>query len=409
MRMEGEGKGRLERTLPTQNAGHAQGTSHGTDHGADSARGASPLESIVPSGGSKPHAAPTDPASGTPILRVEARATVSQVVAAKGAAVLPPPSLTDHRSATPPSAIAMIAAAVLGFTLLDTAAKTLVLGEGAGPSDGAAMAPLFVVWARFALHAVLVGAVMGGIGHRPVLTVASWPLQLLRSACLFTATMGNFIALQYLQLSETVAVFFVAPMVVTALAGPMLGEWVGWRRWLAIMAGFCGVLVMARPGTSMFQPALVFSIVSMLGYSFYVLLTRRLAATETPESLVFVSALVPALLLSIALPWAWTPPQTVLQWLLVLAIGLCGVGGHFLFVEAYRRASTGALAPFTYVQIPMMVFFGWLVFGNLPDEATWMGIAMIAAAGLYIVARERHLAKAGAEHGSEPPRSVQKG
>ena len=90
MRMAGEGKGRLERTLPTQNADHAQGTV--------------PLDAIVPTGGSKPHAAPTDPASGTPILRVEARATVSQVVAAKGAAVLPPPSLTDHRSATPPSA-----------------------------------------------------------------------------------------------------------------------------------------------------------------------------------------------------------------------------------------------------------------------------------------------------------------
>ena len=383
MRVEGEGKGRWERALPARAA----------DPAREATLSMEPLEPIVPAGGTEPHAAPDGELSGPSTVRVEARATVSHVLAAKGAAVLPPPSLTDHRPATPPSAILMIATAVLGFTLLDTAAKILVLGEGAGPSDGAALAPLFVVWARFALHAVLVALVMGAIARRPVLRVASWPLQLLRSACLFTATMGNFVALQYLQLSETVAIFFVAPMVVTALAGPMLGEWVGWRRWLAIVAGFAGVLVMARPGTSLFQPALVFSVVSMLGYSFYVLLTRRLAATETPESLVFVSALVPAVLLGFALPWAWTPPETTLQWLLIVLVGLCGVGGHFLFVGAYRRASTGALAPFTYVQIPTMVFFGWLVFGDLPDAATWTGIAIIAAAGLYIVARERQLAK----------------
>ena len=327
-------------------------------------------------------------------------ATAAEVIAAKGLAVLEAGARSARPARTPTLAILLIVGAVACFALLDAAVKWLVTAGTGGPSpDG--MSAVFVVWARYATHAALLTAIAafglfglteGGTGRervRSLLAVNSWGWQGARALAMFAATFFNFVALQWLQLAQTVAIFFVAPMVVTALAGPMLGEWVGWRRWSAIVVGFTGVVVMARPGSDLFQPALAFSILSMLGYSMYVLLTRKLAASEGAASLVFVSAFLPALLLTPALAWSWTPPGTPGQWLLTPVLGMFGLAGHFMLVRAYGRATTGALAPFTYIQIPVMVLLGWAVFANLPDGATWAGIAIIAAAGLYIMARER--------------------
>lgn len=347
-------------------------------------------------------AAARAPGTGTRVRGELVRpATAAQVVAAKGIAVLPGREDTEGAEGrTPTLAIAMIVGAVACFALLDTAVKWLVTAGTGGPSpDG--MSSVFVVWARYVTHAVALAAIAAlglfgvtegrsaGERVRSLLAVRSWPWQIARAGCMFAATLFNFIALQWLQLAQTVAIFFVAPLVVTALAGPMLGEWVGWRRWSAIVVGFTGVVVMARPGSELFQPALVFSILSMLGYSIYVLLTRKLAATEGAASLVFVSAILPALALTPALPWAWTLPGNAVEWTLTPLLGLVGLTGHFLLVRAYGRATTGALAPFTYAQIAFMVLLGWAVFGNLPDAVTWTGIAIIAAAGLYVLARER--------------------
>ena len=390
MRIEGEAAGRLDESRS----------------GAAQARPDAPPvlgEPRPPLDGAPHPNAATTPAPE----RVAVRHTISEVIAAKGVGPAPleggaAASAAASRGATAPAAILLIVAAVFFFSLLDVTAKSLVTGEGLmapwllGPEPiGSAilLSSLFVAWARFALHTAIVGVGMGLVQRRPILRVRSWPWQIARSACMASATLLNFTALAYLQLAETVAIFFVAPMVVTALAGPLLGEWVGWRRWLAILAGFGGVLLMTRPGTELFQPAVLLSIGSMLGYSFYVLLTRKLAATETPESLLFTSTLVPTIAVSAVLPFAgaWTLPEGLGQWLLVLSLGVYGVVGHLAFVLAYGRASTGALAPFTYVQIPFMVALGWLVFGNLPDATTWVGIAVIVAAGLYIVLREHQL------------------
>ena len=385
MRIEGRGGARLEAgvSAPVHDDAPTEPPRLGE------AETGAPDSFVVPAG-----------AALAPVSRVELNHTISDVIAAKGigAAVGTGPEAAKAPSrATPVAAILMIMAAVFGFSMLDVTAKSLVTGDGGLSAimgaQGLALSAIFVVWSRFVVHLGIVVALMGGVQRKPIARVNSWLWQSIRAACMFSATLFNFIALNYLQLAETVAIFFVAPMVVTALAGPFLGEWVGWRRWLAILAGFGGVLLMARPGTELFQPALIFSILSMLGYSVYVLTTRKLANTETPESLLFVSAVLPAVLLAVALPWGWTLPGTPGQWLLIVSLGVYGVVGHFLFVNAYKLASTGALAPFTYVQIPFMVGLGWLVFGDLPDGPTLLGIAVIVAAGLYIVLRERQVAR----------------
>ena len=391
MKTEGSGDAQLEPALPASTVDVALDAKLGSPEPAPLTGFADLPPTSVPSVSANVPAAAA-------LLAAKGLGAVPEPVASQRFAISADANAAAPRvgsGATPMVAIVMIMGAVLCFTLLDSTAKMLVLADAPfGALAGAGtMAALFVVWARLAVHAGLYGVASGVLHRRPILRANSWPLQVVRALCLSGATLFNFAALQYLQLAETVAIFFVAPLVVTALAGPMLGEWVGWRRWMAILVGFAGVLVMARPGTSLFQPALALSVVSMLSYSFYVLLTRMLASRETPESLVFISAFVPMLLLTPALIWNWTPPTTAPQLVLVLTLGVYGLVGHFLFVRAYKLASTGALAPYTYVQIPFMVFFGWLLFGDLPDGPTLLGIAIIAFAGFYILLRERQLAR----------------
>jgi drug/metabolite transporter (DMT)-like permease len=129
----------------------------------------------------------------------------------------------------------------------------------------------------------------------------------------------------------------------------------------------------------------------MLSYSFYVILTRRLSATETPESMILYSALAPVVLLLPALPFSVSLPQNAWHWLILLSLGIYGAVGHWLLIKAYRVATASALAPYPYLQMVWMIAAGWLVFDQLPDLWTIVGAAIIVASGLYIVHREHRL------------------
>lgn len=290
-------------------------------------------------------------------------------------------------NATPTRAILLIIAAGMLFSVLDTIAKWLVLSG---------FNPAFVTWTRFAVHFAVVPFIFRVWTNPHALRTGALGLQLLRGIFLFGSTIFNFLALRTMQLAETVSIFFVAPLVITALAGPLLGEWAGWRRWLAIGAGFCGVLVIARPGAGAFSLGHAFALGSMLSYSLYVIMTRAMGARETATSLIFYSALAPTLFMSWALPVAGQWPATGLQWALLLSMGLIGGGGHFLIIKAYQQASTAALAPYPYAQMVWMVALGYLVFGQYPDRWTVLGALIILASGLYILHRERQLRLAAA-------------
>ena len=276
----------------------------------------------------------------------------------------------------------MIFGAGLLFSLLDTSAKYLVLGGMASP---------FVSWMRFAVHLILVLVLFRAWTSLRMFRVGSLFNQLTRGVFLFGSTVFNFFALQTLQLAETMSIFFFAPMVITALAGPFLGEWAGWRRWLAIIAGFAGVLVITRPGVGTFELGHVFACSSMLCYSTYVIMTRRMSTTETGESMIFYSALAPVVLVLPAVPSTATLPPDLFHWALLLSLGIYGGIGHWLLIRAYKIATTTALAPYPYLQMVWMIALGWLVFDQLPDGWTLVGAAIIVASGLYIVHREHRL------------------
>jgi drug/metabolite transporter (DMT)-like permease len=283
---------------------------------------------------------------------------------------------------TPVAAILLVFASGVLFAFLDTSAKYLVLSG---------MSPAFIVWVRFATHVVLALILLQGWRNTGMFKVANPWMQLLRGVFLFGSTIFNFIALQTLQLAEAMTIAFFAPMVITALAGPLLGEWAGWRRWAAIGVGFIGILVVVRPGFGAFGVGYAFSLLSVLSYCLYAIMTRHMGATETSGSLIFYSALVPAVFLSPAVPLAGSLPPSTLHWIILLSLGFYGGIGHWLIIKAYKLAPVSALAPYPYVQLVWAVALGYLVFGDVPDRYTIIGAAIIVASGLYILHRERQL------------------
>lgn len=275
----------------------------------------------------------------------------------------------------------MFATGVL-FACLDTGAKYLVLSGMQAP---------FVAWVRFVVHVALVLLLFRSWNNPAMFRTRSLPIQMVRGIFLFGATFFNFLALKTLQLAQTTSIFFFAPMVITALAGPLLAEWAGWRRWAAVAAGFVGVLVITRPGYSTFEIGHVYALCATLSYCFYVIMTRRMTAMESAESLIFYSALAPVVLMVPVVPFTASLPNGVLEWVVLLSLGLFGGFGHWFLVNAYKQATTTALAPYPYLQMVWMIAFGWLIFGQLPDLWTLGGAAIIVASGLYIVHREHRL------------------
>ncbi|MEE1888332.1 DMT family transporter [Pseudomonas carassii] len=240
---------------------------------------------------------------------------------------------------------------------------------------------IMVVWVRYLVHTVLMAGIFlpkAGLGvlrtRRPLLQTLR-ALSLLSTSLLFTA------GLQYLPLAEATSVNFLAPVLVTALSVPLLKERVTPGQWLAVVMGFVGVLVVVHPGGAMFTPAILFPFGSALGFCFYQLLTRKLAAHDSPTTSNFYAGLCNTLIMTALVPFFWQAPQ----WPhvpLMLALGGCGMTAHLLLTQAFRHAAPALLAPFSYCQIVFAGLLGLVVFGQVPDGMSLVGIAVICLSGL---------------------------
>ncbi|HEX7074672.1 MAG TPA: DMT family transporter [Hyphomicrobiaceae bacterium] len=278
-------------------------------------------------------------------------------------------------------AIALTLLAVTMFACLDGTAKYLVSVE---------LLPVGqIVWMRFFGHLLLVAVVLGFVSIPRLLRTHKLKYQLARSLLMLSATLLNVIALRYLRLDQTTTILFLAPLTVALLAGPTLGEWVGWRRLVAILVGFMGILIAIRPGISAVHPAFLLCLGGMLSYSLYILMTRYLAAHDTSEVTLFYSTVVGTIF---AAPWAlseWVWPTGPLGWILLLSLGFWGGASHYVFIVAHRWAPTSALAPFLYGQLLAATAIGYFVFDQLPDVWTITGAGIIVASGIYMLHRER--------------------
>ena len=189
------------------------------------------------------------------------------------------------------------------------------------------------------------------------------------------------------------AILFSTPFMVAILAGPMLGEWVGWRRWIAIGVGMVGVLVVIRPGLGGLQWAALLSGASAVCYAFYSITTRMLSRYDSSQTTLFYSNMLGMAIMLPVLPFVWTPPQSILIGALMVAMGAFGAFGHYLLIVAHRHAPASVLSPFMYTQLIWATTFGYLVFGNVPNHWTLTGAAIVIGSGLYLLHRERRTAR----------------
>ena len=275
--------------------------------------------------------------------------------------------------------IALMSGAVACFACLDAMAKYL----------GGHMDSLQVVAMRY-VSAFFLALLFSNPFTRPGLLKTTRPmLQLVRGLLMLLTTIFNFLAFRYLQLDESLAILFSTPFLVAILAGPLLGEWVGWRRWAAIGVGFIGVLVVIRPGFGGMQWAALLSIASAIFYAGYAIATRMVMRHDHGETTLFYANVIGVGVMVPILPLVWTAPPSLFDLMLLLAVGAFGSVGHYLLIMAHHRAPASVLSPFMYTQLLWATTFGYLVFNNIPNRWTLIGAAIVVASGLYLLYREQ--------------------
>ena len=293
-----------------------------------------------------------------------------------------------HTVSRPLPAIGLMVVTFALFACLDTTAKYLVT---------TAQVPLLeIVWMRF-LGQLIGMIVVLGLVALPSLTRTRKPgMQIVRSFLLLSSTAFNFLALRHLRLDQTTTINFLAPLATAILAGPLLGEWIGWRRGVAVAIGFCGALVAIRPGFGGIHPAVLYALCTMLSMAFFGIITRHLAAFDRSEVTLFYSLFAGTVVMApfALMDWVW--PGSVWAGALLLSMGLYGGLGHYAFIVAHRYAPASTLAPFLYVSLITHSTAGFLVFGQVPDRWTLAGAAIVILTGLYLLHREHVTARAAA-------------
>ena len=218
-------------------------------------------------------------------------------------------------------------------------------------------------------------------------------IQLFRSLLLLITTMLFFTGISLIPLADASAIMFVAPILVTALSIPMLGEQVGARRWASIAVGFIGALIVIRPGGDSVQLAALLPFGAACCYALYQVITRSLSHSDQPLTTLIYTALVGAVIMCFVVPFYWKAPDAN-GWLIMILIGFLGGVSQFTLIKAFQSAPATTVTPFSYSSLIWATLYGFLVFGDLPDAWTIIGAIIIAASGLYIFHRE-NLKKSG--------------
>lgn len=285
--------------------------------------------------------------------------------------------------------IALMCAAVGLFACLDTTAKYL----------STEMDSLQIAWARYTSAFVLTLVVSNPLTKPGLLRSGQFKLQMVRSLLLVASTALNFLALRWMQLDEVLSIIFTFPFIVAIASGPLLGEWLGWRRWCAIGFGFAGVLVITRPGFGAVHPAALFSLAATICYGFYAVITRIVSRTDSNQTSLFYSNMIGAVVMLPVIPFVWTAPDNWVIALMLVATGVLASLGHFCLISGHRLAPASVLSPFVYTQLIWVVILGYLVFDHVPTGWTAAGASMVVGSGLYLLYRERKLGKSTTSEG----------
>ncbi len=287
-----------------------------------------------------------------------------------------------HHAHVPLSAVLLIVVACACFTTIDVSVKLLTERYPVA----------LVVWARWGVQALVVLALVGPKLRLNLVRTTRLSMHVARGVLLIASSLCFFSALHYLPLAEATALNYTSPILVTLMASWLLRERLTRPRWVFVVAGFVGMLLIVRPGSEMLTPAALLALGAAALYATFQIMTRTLAGENLMVLLMYPS-LIGTVLLSLAIPFVrtegWYPTSDLAAF---IGIGILGSLGHLLFIKAFQRASASAIAPFTYAQLVWSTLAGWLVFGTFPDGFALTGIVVIAGSGVVLTWYERRRA-----------------
>ncbi len=281
-----------------------------------------------------------------------------------------------------PLAILSICAGVAFLVLNDAIAKMLTDRYD----------PIQIIFVRNLIALPVIGGLILALWGRTGLHTGTLGVHALRGLLMVTAAYLYFRSLQVLPLAEATALVFSAPLFITALSVPLLGETVGWRRWGAVLLGFAGVLIIVQPGSAAFQPASLFVLGTAILYAFFMISARWINRAEGLWTMMFFVMLFPLI---------YSAPFALARWVplaagdvpFFLAIALCGSVGITLIGQAFRMAPAAVIAPFDYTALVWAALLGWLIWGDRLLGTTILGALVIIVSGIIIVLREARLGR----------------
>jgi drug/metabolite transporter (DMT)-like permease len=288
-----------------------------------------------------------------------------------------------------------IACLVLGqwtLSLLDTAGKTLAL---------AGYHVVMIAWMRYTTNTAFMAVTLVPLYRRrtgkSILQSAHVHLQIVRAMLMLVSTLAFFSVLKIVPLAEGTAMNFCAPLIVLAASPWLLREKTYASRWIAVAVGFAGMLIVVRPGGAIVPLGVALGILSAVTFAAVAMLTRKTNQADDPMVTLFYSGLGGMLASSVIVPFFWSAEvPSSREWLILASTGVTSTVGHFFVNNAYKHAEASQLTPFVYLQIISASAMGWLVFNQLPDSLTALGIAIICASGAGIAYIEHH------RHRSQP-------
>ena len=250
---------------------------------------------------------------------------------------------------------------------------------------------LEVVWARY-FFMVVISLPLIFIFFRKHLTwQKNIQIQLSRILFLFLSTIFFFYSISIISLTESLTLAFIYPILVTLLSATILKEKVGLRRWIAVIIGFIGVVIILRPGFNTINLASLAALGTGICYSFYVITTRKLSSLDSPLLTLIFTGLIGAIIISLIVPFVWITPSYN-QLIIMIGLALAGTLGHFLLILSFNFAEASKLAPFAYFEIVTNILIAYYFFGDFPDKWIWVGLIIIISSGAYITIRE-HVVK----------------
>lgn len=291
---------------------------------------------------------------------------------------------TTHRHASL-QGIGFAVLATACFATLDTTTRHVSAG----------LSVMVALWFRYAIQALITTVVVWPGRGRRVLRTEHPRFQLARGLLLFACSILAFLSLKYMPVGEFTAISLLAPLVITLLAAWMLKEKIRPLRWLLVVGGFLGTMVIIRPGSQHFDWTVILPLMLVGTNSGFQLLTSKMAKTEDPITTHFYTGWIGTGMATLLLPFVWEMPADWTVWLQLLIMGVLASIGHFLLILAYGRTPAATLTPYMYTQIGFAVLGGWLVFNHLPDQWTFVGMGLVAlcgALGAWLTVRENRIA-----------------